>query len=523
MADSGFRDLKPISRYASKVTTGSNVNTFPPNTQEGIFNSLIVGVGNYVFKVTEEGMWLGAEKFENAPFRATMDGVVTIGGYSIDAFLKDGEAASDINTHTTTINGSQITTGTITADKITVSELSSLSANLGTINSGTINTVTVNGSTVNSTTINGSVINTTTLNGGTINSATLNSVAINSSTLSSNTITGNTISGNTISGGTISGTTVSASTISGNTISGGTISGTTLSGSTVSGNTISGGTVSGTTISGSVIIVPNESGGSSGYLRWSSGSRIWSDSNGYMGYRAVGNRHYFYNGTTERFVLMSSGLQNYINGGLDCRGGNLNVQRGYSVRFGQSGYTSGMTFYVNGYTYLYNTLTVYAGLAVTGTFSFTGSTSVMNCHVNSNAGVYNFGSSTSYFNYMNARGFTTHSMTSFDSLVKLPNGEEVDDITALKSIKERKEIKDEKTGRILLDKRTFPVDILVKAFDPETGKEYKRDENDDPIVGGKPRPDADGVDLVQFTSLLLGAFKQLVVRVEELEKMLKYK
>jgi hypothetical protein len=92
----GFRDLSPIPNTSNMVSKESLANTPPPETQEGIYRNLIVGVGNHVFKVTEQGMWLGAEEFQNAPFKVTMDGAVTIGGYLSDAYLKEGEAASDI-------------------------------------------------------------------------------------------------------------------------------------------------------------------------------------------------------------------------------------------------------------------------------------------------------------------------------------------------------------------------------------------------------------------------------------------
>ena len=53
---------------------------------------LSVGSGSKVFRVDEQGMWLGAEKFQNAPFRVDMQGNLyassaTIGNYLSKAGL----------------------------------------------------------------------------------------------------------------------------------------------------------------------------------------------------------------------------------------------------------------------------------------------------------------------------------------------------------------------------------------------------------------------------------------------------
>jgi len=521
-AVTGFRDLEPISQSASGVTTGINVNTYPPDTREGTFDTLNVGVGNYVFKVTEEGMWLGAEKFEDAPFKATMQGEVTIGGYLSSEYLLQGQAASDINTHTTTINGGKITTGSITADKINVSSLSALSANLGIVTSGVANTVILNSATINSTNINGGTINSTTLNSVTINTSTLTGNTISGNTISGGTINGttvtaSTISGNTISGGSISATTITGSTISGNTISGGSISATTITGSTISGNTISGGTVSGTTVSGSTIIIPNESGGSSGYLRWNSGSRIWSDSNGQMGYRAVGGYHYFYGPSGESAARITSKAQSSFYTGIICSG-NFNGGANMAV----DGYIRTDAYLtVADRIYMGSTSTDYPFLSRRGS-----TTLVLKGHTDPYyANTYNFGGSTYYWKYVNCYRVSEHSLTSFDNPVEMRDGKKLDDIEALKAIKEDKII-DKVSGRPFLDKRTFPKDLIIPAYDSRTGKPYKRDKNDRPLIPNEkgklePRPDADGISTGQMLSLLFGAFKKLVARVETLEKQSK--
>lgn len=312
----GFRNISPIPRATTMVEKSNLANSMPPETQTGIFNNLTVGVINHVFKVTEQGMWLGAEQFSDAPFSVTMDGVVTIGGYLSDAYLREGQAANDINTYATTISGAKITTGTITANKLSVTTLSSITANLGTINSGTINSITMNGSTVNTTTLNSSTINSTVINGGTINSATLNSVAINTSTLSSNTITG----------GSITSTSLSSSSISATKISGGSITSTTMNSSTISSASI----VS-SSISSSTITLPFGSLGDTGTLRWSSGvNKIWVDGSGLMGFRASGGQFYFYGGTAPAAIIQPPSIGQSIFYGISCQGG-LNVSSGATI------------------------------------------------------------------------------------------------------------------------------------------------------------------------------------------------
>lgn len=51
-----------------------------------------VGVGTRAFKADQSGIWLGAHRWADAPFRVAMDGTVTVGsGYSkINIFKQDG-------------------------------------------------------------------------------------------------------------------------------------------------------------------------------------------------------------------------------------------------------------------------------------------------------------------------------------------------------------------------------------------------------------------------------------------------
>jgi hypothetical protein len=52
-------------------------------------------------------------------------------------------------------------------------------------------------------------------------------------------------------------------------------------------------------------------------------TKIWGDSSGYIGYNAIGGRHYFYTNNNEN-VVIQDGVQTIFNNGISCRG-TLNV------------------------------------------------------------------------------------------------------------------------------------------------------------------------------------------------------
>ncbi len=100
--------------------------------------SMQIGFGSRVMRANEQGLWMGAEAFADAPFSVDMQGNVTASSITLSGYVATGGAAADINGNATTVSGGKLTAGSVTADKITVSQLSALSANLGTITAGTI-------------------------------------------------------------------------------------------------------------------------------------------------------------------------------------------------------------------------------------------------------------------------------------------------------------------------------------------------------------------------------------------------
>jgi len=93
-------------------------------------NELQVGIGAEVFRVDRQGIWLGAERFADAPFSVDMEGNVIANNITLGGYIPTGGAVGDVQT---TIGGGG---------------LSAISANIGTITAGTITGVTITGGTL---------------------------------------------------------------------------------------------------------------------------------------------------------------------------------------------------------------------------------------------------------------------------------------------------------------------------------------------------------------------------------------
>lgn len=91
-------------------------------------NELQVGFGSSVFRVDEQGLWLGAERFNDAPFRVDMQGNIYAASLDLTGYLEIGEALGDV--------------------QASASTLSQIRSNLGSITAGSITGVTITGGTV---------------------------------------------------------------------------------------------------------------------------------------------------------------------------------------------------------------------------------------------------------------------------------------------------------------------------------------------------------------------------------------
>lgn len=127
--------FKDVSDQASQV-----LNSLLVNGELNLSNigAMQIGSGNKVFRGDQQGIWLGATKFADAPFSVDMEGNIVATSLDLSGFLEIGEAASDVNAGATEISGTKIQNGTIVSGKLSVTELSAITANAGTITAGTI-------------------------------------------------------------------------------------------------------------------------------------------------------------------------------------------------------------------------------------------------------------------------------------------------------------------------------------------------------------------------------------------------
>ena len=104
----------------------------------------------------------------------------------------------------TTINGSNITTGTIDASKVTVKNLSATNITSGTLNASKVTVKNLSATNITSGTLNASKVTITNLNASNITSGTLNASKVTVTNLNASNITSGTLSASRISGGSLS-------------------------------------------------------------------------------------------------------------------------------------------------------------------------------------------------------------------------------------------------------------------------------------------------------------------------------
>lgn len=105
----------------------------------------------------------------------------------------------------TTINGSNITTGTIDASQVTVKNI-----NADKITSGTLSASKISGGT-----LNGDNMTVKNLKASSITAGTLNGIPIKNTSISGTSISGGSVSGSSISGGSVSGSSISNGSVTG--------------------------------------------------------------------------------------------------------------------------------------------------------------------------------------------------------------------------------------------------------------------------------------------------------------------
>lgn len=68
-----FNDVEQFQFETPSMYAGGAPNAYRPGGQE----TIQIGTGDTVFNVDKNGMWLGAARFSNAPFKVTMSGRLT--------------------------------------------------------------------------------------------------------------------------------------------------------------------------------------------------------------------------------------------------------------------------------------------------------------------------------------------------------------------------------------------------------------------------------------------------------------
>jgi hypothetical protein len=150
---------------------------------------------------------------------------------------------------------------------------------------------------------------------------------------------------------------------------------------------------------------------------------------------------------------------------------------------------------------------------VGGTTCFELNTTTFLMDVNLNPtglGILNQGGGTAYWGEINYKDLTDRGcLGSFDEGVELQDGSIVSDTEAILTIKKHP-TKKTIYGVAMLDYKTFPK-VSYKPATNEDGELLQRDGNDEPING------SDGVGMTSMFSIILGAIKELTLRVKKLE------
>ena len=81
--DIGFKDIKEIVDRG--ITEGGGFRSL--RSDEGDFQTLKIGAGDQSFKVDRQGLWLGADQFEDAPFRIYINGNIYMQAASGSGYL----------------------------------------------------------------------------------------------------------------------------------------------------------------------------------------------------------------------------------------------------------------------------------------------------------------------------------------------------------------------------------------------------------------------------------------------------
>lgn len=355
-----------------------------------------------------------------------------------------------------------MTSATITGYIATGGAAADVNAGATTINGGKITAASITTTQIAASTITGSNIAAGTITATNITAGTITATEIANSTITGGKIANATITATNIVGGTITAAEIANSTITGSKIAASTITAsnlsvTTLSSITANLGTITAGSITGVTITGGTVQTAT------------SGQRVVMSSNTLTSYDSAG---------TKRFDIVGGDITWYLNAS--------------SAAAAINGYAAGVIEVIAGTSFYY--ISQGAIDMVTNQLANCGDIFPYS------AGNYNLGTATLYWNDVSYKTLTDRGcLSSCDDGVELQDGRIVSDTEAIKAIKKRDDGKKTVYGMPMLDYKTFPK-ISYKPAQKEG--------------------ETEGVEMTSMFSVMLGAIKELTLRIEKLETKL---
>lgn len=280
------------------VNEKSFVGEEADGTQHYQMGSVAIGNGVKSFRGDEQGIWLGAEKFADAPFSVTMEGVVTMTSGTITGYVEK-------------VGGTYSSTSA-TAAKIQLLPSSSIGI-VAYASNGTsvVFKVEVGGTNVGDVTIGDYA-------GG---DGMLWDQSADTLYIKGDLVAGN-IDADRITSGELDIDRIP--NLTADKITSGTIDASLINVDNLNASNIVTGTLTVGTGGASRIYANRSAYNATGYYTWVGGSKIWVDSNNYMGLTSTGERFYFYTGSV-LYALFQRGARASFYAGVAVNGADLTV------------------------------------------------------------------------------------------------------------------------------------------------------------------------------------------------------
>lgn len=182
-----------------------------------------IGVGGRAVKADQSGLWLGANKWADAPFRVAMDGSVVATSITVSGYISTGGALADVgagNITATYIGTNAVTTAKLDANAVTAAKITAGTITANEIASNAITATKINANAVTAGKIAANAIESSNIQAGQVKAANIETNTITATQIAATTITASEIATNAITADKILANSVTASEIAGNTITG---------------------------------------------------------------------------------------------------------------------------------------------------------------------------------------------------------------------------------------------------------------------------------------------------------------